>query len=550
VKQGESEGGANQPLRAGQIQEGADRQILCFRDLTVAYGQASVVKGVSISIARGEVAALVGESGSGKTQTVLAALKLLPPQAVVTGSIDFDGVNLLSLSQQRLNTIRGRRIAMIFQEPMSALDPLFTIGSQIGAVLRLHAGLSRHGAVERTIELLALVGISDPRRRRHSYPHELSGGQRQRVAIAMAIACDPDVLIADEPTTALDVTVAARIFDLLADLRRRLGMALIFISHDLGLVRGIADAVHVMRQGELVESGSAAAIFGHPHCDYTRLLLAAMPKPRKARPDPGGPEVLRAEAVTVRFRLRGGWFAPAREIKAVDGASLVLRQGRTLGLVGESGSGKSTLARALLRLTPSSGAVIFEQQDISRLGRDAMRGLRRSMQLVFQDPYGSLSPRMTAGDIVTEGLRIHEPSMTRAGRDIRAARALEEVILDPALRHRFPHEFSGGQRQRIAIARAMILKPRLVVLDEPTSALDRSVQIDILALLERLQEQHGLTYVFISHDLAVVRAVADDIAVMKEGRIIEIGNTLQIMENPREDYTRSLLAASFHAGDT
>ncbi|WP_091679660.1 dipeptide ABC transporter ATP-binding protein [Methylocapsa palsarum] len=523
--------------------------MLCFRNLTVAYGNANVVKGVSFSVARGEVAALVGESGSGKTQTVLAALKLLPPQAAASGSIEFDGVDLLSLSQKRLNSIRGRRIAMIFQEPMSALDPLFTVGDQIGAVLRLHAGLSRRAAARRTLELLDLVEIPEPGRRCHSYPHELSGGQRQRVAIAMAISCDPDVLIADEPTTALDVTVAARIFDLLAALRKSLGMALIFISHDLGLVRGVADAVHVLRHGELVESGSAAQVFQNPRCDYTRLLLTALPKPREPRPAPGGPEVLRAEGVTVRFRLRGGWFARAREIKAVDGASLVVREGRTLGLVGESGSGKSTLARALLRLAPLSGAVIFEGEDISRLGREALRGLRRSMQLVFQDPYGSLSPRMTAGDIVTEGLRVHEPSMSRAERDVRAARALEEVLIDPALRRRFPHEFSGGQRQRIAIARAMILKPRLVVLDEPTSALDRTVQIDILALLERLQERHRLAYVFISHDLAVVRAVADDIGVMKEGRIIEIGNALQIFENPREAYTRTLLAASFHASD-
>ncbi|MGH6843645.1 MAG: dipeptide ABC transporter ATP-binding protein, partial [Methylocella sp.] len=380
----------------------------------------------------------------------------------------------------------------------------------------------------------------------HAYPHELSGGQRQRVAIAMAIACNPDLLIADEPTTALDVTVAARILELLAKLKQSFGMAMIFISHDLGLVRRIADSVHVMREGQIVEAGLAAEIAANPRHEYTRMLLAAMPHAR-AHSRTDAPVLLRAENIGVRFSLRGGMLGAAREIKAVDGVSLCLNQGRTLGIVGESGSGKSTLARAILKLVPASGIISFGGRDITPLDRAAMRPLRRSMQLVFQDPFGSLSPAMRVGDIVTEGLRVHEPAISRNARDARAFLALEEVFLDPSLRHRFPYELSGGQRQRVAIARAMILKPRLVVLDEPTSALDRAVQSGILALLEDLQEAHGLTYVFISHDLAVIRAVADEIAVMKDGRIVEQGRANEIVERPREPYTKSLIAAAFQS---
>ncbi|WOJ90336.1 dipeptide ABC transporter ATP-binding protein [Methylocapsa polymorpha] len=527
----------------------AAEAILSFRDLCVSYGPSCVVKNASFALERGEVAAIVGESGSGKSQTALAALRLLSPHAATTGSISFDGVNLLELPASRLDEIRGRRIAFVFQEPMASLDPLFTVGSQIGAVLRLRAGLSRRAAALRAQELFDLVGIAEPRRRLHAYPHELSGGQRQRVAIAMAIACGPDVLIADEPTTALDVTVAARILDLLMDLKQRLGMAMIFISHDLGLVRRFADAIHVMRKGEIVESGPAADVLSAPRHDYTRLLLAAIPHPHKRRPLLDVPELLAASDVRVCYRLRGGWLAGKREIKAVDGVSLVLRKGRTLGVVGESGSGKSTLARALLKLTPASGAISFEHRDLTPLDAAQMRPLRRSMQLVFQDPYASLSPRMRVGDIISEGLRVHEPSIGRIERDKRAALALEEVLLDPDLRRRFPHELSGGQRQRVAIARAMILKPRLVVLDEPTSALDRAVQIEILDLLLHLQEAHDLSYVFISHDLAVVRALADEIAVMKDGRIVERGEARRVIEDPREAYTRTLITAAFQIGD-
>jgi ABC-type microcin C transport system duplicated ATPase subunit YejF len=522
--------------------------LLQLRDLRVSYGAAQAVRGLSLMVRRGETAAIVGESGSGKSQTVLAALRLLPHHARTSGSVIFEDTELLALSQKRLNSLLGRRIAMVFQEPMSSLDPLFTVGSQIGAVLRLKAGLPRRAAHERAKELLDVAGIAEPGRRLHAYPHELSGGQRQRVAIAMAIACNPDLLIADEPTTALDVTVAAKILDLLAKLKQSFRMAMIFISHDLGLVRRIADTIHVMRDGEIVESGTAAKIFADPRDDYTRMLLASMPH---ARPHSltDAPVILRAQDIGVRFRLRGGWLAGRREFTAVDGVSLRLDQGRTLGLVGESGSGKSTLARALLKLVPASGMISFCGRDLTHLDRAAMRPLRRSMQLVFQDPYGSLSPAMRVSDIVTEGLRVHEPAMSRMERDARAARAMEDVLLDPDLRHRFPRELSGGQRQRVAIARAMILKPRLVVLDEPTSALDRTVQIGILALLEDLQDAHGLAYVFISHDLAVIRAVADEIAVMKDGRIVEQGPAQEIVEHPRDPYTRSLLAAAFETGE-
>jgi ABC-type microcin C transport system duplicated ATPase subunit YejF len=522
--------------------------IFQLSDLCVSYGKARVVKDLNLQVRRGETAAIVGESGSGKSQTMLAALRILPREAVTEGSVHFEDSELLTLSQSRLDALLGRRITMVFQEPMSSLDPLFTVGAQICAILRLKGGLPRGAANARTKELLERVGIDEPERRLHAYPQELSGGQRQRVAIAMAIACNPDLLIADEPTTALDVTVAAKILDLLAKLKQDLGMAMVFISHDLGVVRRIADTIHVMRAGEIVESGAAAEIFANPRHDYTRMLLASMPRPR-LRATVATPVLLCAENVGVRFALRGGLFEARREIKAVDGVNLCLDQGRTLGIVGESGSGKSTLARALLRLLPASGRIRFDGRDLTRLDRAAMRPLRRSMQLVFQDPYGSLSPSMRVGDIVAEGLRVHEPAMTQRERDKHAALAMEEVLLDPDLRHRFPCELSGGQRQRVAIARAMILKPRLVVLDEPTSALDRTVQTGILALLEDLQDVHGLTYVLISHDLAVIRAAAGEIAVMKDGRIVEQGPAQEIVEHPREPYTRALIAAAFQTSE-
>jgi ABC-type microcin C transport system duplicated ATPase subunit YejF len=522
--------------------------LLSVRDLHVRFGEAEAVKGAEMSLARGETIALVGESGSGKSLAMLAVLGLLPPSAAAKGSIQFDGVEILGAADDALDRLRGRRIAIIFQEPMSALDPLYTIGAQIGTILRLRAGLVRHKVRARVVELLDLVGIGEPQRRFFAYPHELSGGQRQRVAIAMAIACNPDLLIADEPTTALDVTVAARIIDVLADLRARLGMAMILISHDLGLVRRIAERVYVMQHGAIVETGPVREVVAAPRHAYTVRLLAAMPQHRAAPRSDAEPVLLEARHVAVNFLLRGGIFAGKRVIKAVDDVSLVLRRGRTLGLVGESGSGKSTLGRALLRLVPASGHVTFTGRDMAGLGPTALRPLRKSLQIVFQDPFGSLSPRMRVGDIVTEGLRIHAPDLSARARDERAVEALIEVGLDPAVRRRYPAEFSGGQRQRIAIARAMILKPDLVVLDEPTSALDRFVAAEIIALLQQLQAAHHLSYVFITHDLAIMRAVADDIAVMKDGRIVEQGRAAEILAAPREAYTQSLLAAADEIG--
>ncbi|MBO0734381.1 MAG: ABC transporter ATP-binding protein [Methylocapsa sp.] len=509
----------------------------------MSYGSDCAVRGAGMRVERGETAAIVGASGSGKSQTALAILRLLPRHAATRGSVIFDDVDLNALSRRELDALRGKRIAMVFQEPMAALDPLFAAGGQISAVLRLKAGFSRRAAKARAIELMALTGIAEPDRRYNSYPHELSGGQRQRIAIAMAISCNPDLLIADEPTTALDVTVAAKILELFATLKQNFGMAMLFISHDLGIVHQIADSVYVMREGRIVESGAARRIIADPQHQYTRALLAQMPQARH-NTRKNAPELLCARELNVRFQLRGGLLRAKREIKAVDGACLTLSRGGTLGIVGESGSGKSTLARALLKLLPARGEIVFDGKDLARLNRRAMRPLRRSMQIVFQDPFGSLSPIMRIGDIVTEGLRTHEPAITGRERDRRAAAALEEVLLNPELRRRFPQELSGGQRQRVAIARAMILKPDLVVLDEPTSALDRSVQIEIVVLLEKLQQAHGLSYVFISHDLAVVRAIADEIAVMEDGRIIEHGPARQIIGRPREPYTKALIAAA------
>ena len=435
---------------------------------------------------------------------------------------------------------------MIFQEPMTSLDPLYRIGEQMVLPLTRHGGLSRRAARARAIELLQLVEIRDAEHRIDAYPHEMSGGQRQRVMIAMALANNPDVLIADEPTTALDVTVQARILALLAGLKARLGMAIVFISHDLGIVRRIADRVYVMRQGEVVEHGAVAQVFNAPRHPYTQMLVNAEPTGRKTPVPADAKQVLDAKDLRVIFRSPRAMFTKAApEIRAVDGVSLTVRAGETVGIVGESGSGKSTLGRAVLRLVPASGLVRFEDRNLTPLTKAELRPLRRHMQVVFQDPFGSLSPRLTAGEIVTEGLLVHEPGITRAHRDDRAAAAFAEVQLEPETRHRFPHEFSGGQRQRIAIARAMVLKPKLVVLDEPTSALDRSVQKEIVALLRKLQADHGLAYVFISHDLAVVRALADRILVMQAGRIVEEGAAEAIVTAAREPYTQELMRAAF-----
>ncbi|MDF3216060.1 MULTISPECIES: ABC transporter ATP-binding protein [Mesorhizobium] len=527
----------------------ASETILSVKDLRVRFrtldGAVEAVKGINIHVKSGETVAVVGESGSGKSQTMMAAMSLLASNGEATGSVDYRGRNLLTLSKSELNKVRGRKISMIFQEPMTSLDPLYSIGNQLIEPIRRHRGLNVAEAREEALKLLRLVHIPDPERRMKSYPHEMSGGQRQRVMIAMALANDPDILIADEPTTALDVTIQAQILMLLAELQRKLGMAIVFITHDLGIVRRFADRLYVMRQGEVVEEGEAEAIFVNPQHAYTKMLLAAEPTGSKASPPANAPVLLEGRNVEVTFRIGGGFLAgEPLMLRAVDHISIRLQRNQTIGIVGESGSGKSTLGRALLRLLPSDGLIRFGDRDISQADRQAMRPLRRQMQLVFQDPFGSLSPRMTVGQVITEGLLVHEPDLSGKQRDQRAVEALREVGLDPNARNRYPHEFSGGQRQRIAIARAMILKPKLVVLDEPTSALDRSVQKQIVELLRKLQADHELSYLFISHDLSVVRAMADYIIVMKQGKIVEEGPTEAIFSNPQHAYTQTLMAAA------
>ncbi|CAN7280024.1 ABC transporter ATP-binding protein [Aminobacter sp. LjRoot7] len=527
----------------------AGETILSVKDLRVRFrtldGVVEAVKGIHLHVDAGETVAVVGESGSGKSQTMMAAMSLLASNGEATGAVDYRGKNLLTLGKSELNKVRGRKISMIFQEPMTSLDPLYTIGNQLMEPIRKHRGLSGAEARAEALRLLELVKIPDPERRLKSYPHEMSGGQRQRVMIAMALANDPDILIADEPTTALDVTIQAQILMLLAELQRKLGMAIVFITHDLGIVRRFADRVYVMRYGEVVEEGKADELFANPQHDYTKMLLAAEPTGRKSPPADKAPILLEGRNVEVEFKIGGGFLAgPPMLLRAVDRISIMLKQRQTIGIVGESGSGKSTLGRALLRLLPSQGVIRFGDKDLSKADRAEMRPLRRELQLVFQDPFGSLSPRMTVGQIITEGLLVHEPSLSSKERDNRAVEALREVGLSPETRNRYPHEFSGGQRQRIAIARAMILKPKVVVLDEPTSALDRSVQKQIVELLRKLQADHDLSYLFISHDLAVVRAMSDYIIVMKQGKIVEEGPTEEIFGAPREAYTKTLMAAA------
>ncbi|MBC01148.1 MAG: microcin ABC transporter ATP-binding protein [Rhodobacteraceae bacterium] len=522
--------------------------VLDIRGLVVSFatndGEVRAVRGIDLAVRKGETVAVVGESGSGKSQTMMAAMGLLADNGRATGEVLYRGRNLLALRPKALNAVRGAKITMIFQEPMTSLDPLYTVERQLSEPLVEHGGLSWKQASARALELLELVRIPDPADKLRAYPYELSGGQRQRVMIAMALANDPDVLIADEPTTALDVTTQAQILDLIADLQKRTGVAVVFITHDLGIVRRIADRVVVMKDGEVVETGATDALFAAPREAYTRMLLDAEPAGRKDPVPESRPIVVGVQKLGVSFRIQQGFLKPPTILKAVDDVSLTVREGQTLGIVGESGSGKSTLGRALLQLLPHSGRVQFEGRDISNADKAAMRSIRRQMQLVFQDPFGSLSPRMTVGQIVTEGLLVHEPSLSRRERDLRACAALEEVSLDPSVRNRYPHEFSGGQRQRIAIARTMVLKPRLVVLDEPTSALDRTIQKQIVDLLRDLQRDHGLTYLFISHDLAVVRALADTIIVMKGGRVVEAGPAEAVFAAPADPYTRELMAAA------
>ena len=522
------------------------------RDLAVEFVSGEqrqrVVEGVSFDIRKGETLALVGESGSGKSVTAHSILRLLPYPIAShpAGSISYAGQDLLHMSEAKLRGIRGNRIAMVFQEPMTSLNPLHSIEKQINEVLRLHKGLSGKAATARTLELLDLVGIPEPRKRLKAYPHELSGGQRQRVMIAMALANEPQLLIADEPTTALDVTVQLKILELLKDLQARLGMALLLISHDLNLVRRIAHRVCVMQRGKIVEQASCEELFRAPQHPYTQELLGAEPRGEPAA-NPPGATMLSVEDLRVWFPIKKGLLRRTVDyVKAVDGINFSLPQGQTLGIVGESGSGKSTLGLAILRLIGSQGAINFRGEALQGLSQHAIRPFRRQMQVVFQDPYGSLSPRMSVSQIVGEGLQIHGMG-TEAEQEQAIIDALLEVGLDPATRHRYPHEFSGGQRQRIAIARALVLKPQLILLDEPTSALDRTVQRQVVERLRSLQSKYNLTYLFISHDLAVVRALSHQLMVVKQGQVIEQGPAEQIFAAPQQTYTRQLLEAAFMA---
>ena len=529
----------------------SDTPLLSVRNLGIAFRQAGVetmaVEGASFDIAKGETVALVGESGSGKSVTALSVMRLLPPSAIhPAGDIHFKGKDLLHASDKDLRAVRGNDIGIVFQEPMTSLNPLHTIERQIGEVLKIHRGLGETAARARTLELLDQVGIHDAASRLDAYPHQLSGGQRQRVMIAMALANEPDLFIADEPTTALDVTVQAQILKLLEDLQKQTGMAMLFITHDLGIVRRFAGRVCVMTGGHIVEQGKTEDIFTHPQHAYTRHLLAAEPKGDPPHPDTSAPVVMEADELKVWFPIKRGFLRKTvGHVKAVDGIDLKVRRGQTLGVVGESGSGKTTLGLALMRLISSEGRIAFLGQPINGRNSKQMRPLRNDMQIVFQDPYGSLSPRMSIGDIVGEGLKIHARSLSTADRERRVAQALEEVGLDAATRNRYPHEFSGGQRQRVAVARAMVLEPKFVMLDEPTSALDMSVQAQVVDLLRDLQRKHDLAYLFISHDLKVVRALANDIIVMHSGKVVEQGHAKDVFDRPQTDYTRALMAAAF-----
>ena len=530
----------------------ANETLLSIRDLSIAFGSGAreflAVDRVSFDIGKGETVAVVGESGSGKSVTALSVMKLLPyPSAHhPSGSIMFKGRDLLPLSERQMRHVRGNDITIIFQEPMTSLNPLHTIEKQIGEILELHQGVTGQAARARILDLLDQVGIPDPAGRLKSYPHQLSGGQRQRVMIAMALANEPDLLIADEPTTALDVTVQAQILKLLKDIQTRLGMSVLFITHDLGIVRKIADRVCVMQRGKIVEKGSVERVFKAPEHPYTRALLAAEPKPDPAPPRPEAPVVIETKDLKVWFPVKRGVLRKVvGHIKAVDGVSVELRKGETLGVVGESGSGKTTLGLAILRLISSDGPIVFMGDPIQELKFKEMRPYRHNMQIVFQDPYGSLSPRMSVSDIIEEGLWVHHPGLSAPERQRRIVAALNDVGLDAQTRHRYPHEFSGGQRQRIALARALVLEPTFIVLDEPTSALDMLIQAQMVDLLRDLQKRHDLTYMFISHDLRVVAALASRLLVMRHGKVVEEGAAAELFKAPKSDYTRALFAAAF-----
>jgi microcin C transport system ATP-binding protein len=524
-------------------------QNLCV-DFKTSEGLFRAVDDVSFSIEKGKTTALVGESGSGKSVSALSIMQLLPyPRALHApgSSIVFNGEELVGRGEAFMQTVRGRQIGMIFQEPQSALNPLHTIEKQISEVLFLHQNMNRKQAGERLHELLGLVGLEGMKDRLGAYPHELSGGQRQRVMIAMALANNPELLIADEPTTALDVTIQAQILELLQDLKKRLNMALLLITHDLTIVEKMADDVCVMQTGKIVEQKPTAALFSAPEHPYTKMLLSAQPKSEPNRANLQAKVVLQGKDVRIHFPRQKSFFGKTRTwVKAVDGIDVTVRQGQTVGVVGESGSGKTTLGLGLLRLLNAQGEIVFEGQDISDFGRKQMRPLREDMQIVFQDPFSALSPRMSIAQIIGEGFDVHRKNLNKQERDDLVVRALQDVEMDPATRHRYPHEFSGGQRQRIAIARAMVLNPKFVVLDEPTSALDLSVQAQIIDLLRALQEKHDIAYMFISHDLRVVRAMAHDLIVMKDGHVVESGPAAEIFAGPQEEYTRALLDAALN----
>jgi microcin C transport system ATP-binding protein len=527
-----------------------DAPLLDVRDLCVTFRQGGretlAVDHVSFSVQRGKTLALVGESGSGKSISALSIVRLLPPGAKVSGEANFDGRNMLTVDDAALRAVRGARITMVFQEPMTSLNPLQTIEKQIAEILELHGMADAEARRRRVVELLTEVGIPNPAARLGAYPHQLSGGQRQRVMIAMALANKPDLLIADEPTTALDVTVQAQILALLERLQQTYGMAMLFITHDLGLVRRFADTVCVMQKGKVVETGDVETVFSAPSHPYTRALLSAEPKGDPVVSNETAPVVVSADDLKVWFPIKAGFMRRTVDhVKAVDGVSLTIREGATVGVVGESGSGKTTLALALIRLIRSYGPIVFLGERIDGKSVAEMRPLRRDMQIVFQDPYGSLSPRMSVAEIVAEGLTVQRPELTLDERREIVARALKETGLDPSTMDRYPHEFSGGQRQRIAIARAMVLEPKFVVLDEPTSALDMSVQAQIIDLLRDLQRRRALAYLFISHDLRVVKALAAHLIVMRHGKVVEEGPATQVFNHPQQEYTRALFAAAF-----